>query len=114
MPGRTDLTPRIPPAVANLARFAGAGIIGPVLFITLVILQGVLQPDYSHIGMPISALAVAGLFPWINPSYRARCQTMSRFPVALLVALLVGLTVPRRAPALGASGPEPANGLGQG
>jgi hypothetical membrane protein len=34
-----------------------AGMIGPVLFITLVILHGMLQPDYNHIAMPISALA---------------------------------------------------------
>jgi hypothetical membrane protein len=34
-----------------------AGIIGPVWFTTLVIAQGILQPDYSHIMMPISALA---------------------------------------------------------
>jgi hypothetical membrane protein len=33
-----------------------AGIIGPIWFITLVIVQGILQPDYSHIAMPISAL----------------------------------------------------------
>lgn len=33
-----------------------AGIVGPILFITLVIIQGILQPDYSHIAMPISAL----------------------------------------------------------
>ena len=33
-----------------------AGIVAPVWFITLVILQGVLQPDYSHITMPVSAL----------------------------------------------------------
>jgi len=36
---------------------AWAGIIGPVGFTTLVILQGFLQPDYSHVRMPISALA---------------------------------------------------------
>ena len=34
-----------------------AGIIGPIWFITLVVVQGILQPDYSHIAMPISALA---------------------------------------------------------
>jgi hypothetical membrane protein len=34
-----------------------AGIIGPVWFAILVIVQGFLQPDYSHIRMPISALA---------------------------------------------------------
>jgi hypothetical membrane protein len=34
-----------------------AGIIAPIWFITLVIIQGILQPDYSHITMPVSALA---------------------------------------------------------
>ena len=34
-----------------------AGIAGPVIFTVLVIVQGVLQPGYSHIQMPISALA---------------------------------------------------------
>lgn len=40
-----------------IARLAIAGIIGPVWFATLVIVQGILQPDYSHVAMPISALA---------------------------------------------------------
>lgn len=34
-----------------------AGIIGPTWFTTLVVVQGVLLPDYSHVRMPISALA---------------------------------------------------------
>ena len=34
-----------------------AGMIGPALFTTLVVLQGFLQPDYSHVKLPISALA---------------------------------------------------------
>lgn len=36
---------------------AYAGIAGPIIFTALVIVQGVLQPDYSHIRQPISALA---------------------------------------------------------
>src|SRR6185295_10299611 len=40
-----------------IAPLAIAGIIGPIWFVTLVIVQGILQPDYSHIRMPISALA---------------------------------------------------------
>ena len=40
-----------------IAPFAIAGMIGPIWFVTLVIVQGILQPDYSHIRMPISALA---------------------------------------------------------
>lgn len=34
-----------------------AGITAPILFTTLVITQGLLQPDYSHVSMPISALS---------------------------------------------------------
>jgi hypothetical membrane protein len=34
-----------------------AGLIAPFQFIALVILQGVLQPGYSHVVQPISALA---------------------------------------------------------
>jgi hypothetical membrane protein len=34
-----------------------AGIIGPVWFTTLVVVQGFLLPDYSHVRLPISALA---------------------------------------------------------
>jgi hypothetical membrane protein len=40
-----------------LKPLAVAGMLGPVSFIALVIVQGILQPDYSHIAMPISALA---------------------------------------------------------
>lgn len=34
-----------------------AGIIGPIWSTALIVVQGVVQPDYSHIRMPISALA---------------------------------------------------------
>jgi hypothetical membrane protein len=34
-----------------------AGMVGPVLFTTLVVAQGELIPEYSHVRMPISALA---------------------------------------------------------
>ena len=34
-----------------------AGVIGPICFTSLVILQGLLAPDYSHLRLPISALA---------------------------------------------------------
>ena len=40
-----------------IGQLAIAGMVAPVWFITLVIVQGVLQPDYSHITLPISALA---------------------------------------------------------
>lgn len=42
-----------------------AGMIAPIWFITLVIVQGILQPDYSHMAMPISALA-AWVASWMQ------------------------------------------------
>ena len=44
-------------SVARARALALAGIIGPIWFTTLVILQGFLLPDYSHVKLPISALA---------------------------------------------------------
>jgi len=32
------------------------GVIGPLAFIALVIAQGLMHPDYSHVAMPVSAL----------------------------------------------------------
>jgi hypothetical membrane protein len=46
---------QLPPRTSALV--ALAGIIGPVWFTTLVVVQGFLQPDYSHVRLPISALA---------------------------------------------------------
>lgn len=40
-----------------MATLAIAGIAAPILFLALVIVQSVLQPDYSHLALPISALA---------------------------------------------------------
>lgn len=42
-----------------------SGIAGPIWFATLVLAQGVLHPDYSHIKLPISALA-AWPMGWIQ------------------------------------------------
>ena len=44
------------------------GIVAPAVFTTLVVVQGWLQPDYSHVKMPISALAAwpAGWIQVIN------------------------------------------------
>jgi hypothetical membrane protein len=36
---------------------AAAGLLAPVWFTSLVVVQGRLQPDYSHVALPISALA---------------------------------------------------------
>jgi len=44
------------PVPSPAALLAIAGMAGPLLFTALVILQGLLQPEYSHVGQPISAL----------------------------------------------------------
>ena len=36
---------------------AAAGIIGPVMFAAVALVQSLLHPDYSHVALPISALA---------------------------------------------------------
>lgn len=60
-----------------------AGTIGPLVFIALVVVQGMLQPDYSHIAMPISALAAWPL-GWL--------QNLNFFILAALnAAFAVGL-----------------------
>jgi hypothetical protein len=40
-----------------IAALAAAGIAGPVLFVVFVLVQSLLHPDYSHVALPISALA---------------------------------------------------------
>jgi hypothetical membrane protein len=42
---------------AVTAGLAAAGLVGPTWFAVLVVLQGLLHPDYSHVALPISALA---------------------------------------------------------
>jgi hypothetical membrane protein len=64
-----------------------AGIVGPIWFTTLVIAQGVLQPDYSHVAMPISALAAwpAG---WMqNLNFVVVAVLMAAFTAALHSAI---------------------------
>lgn len=51
-PGNADARTR--PIARALAL---AGIIGPIWFTVSVVVQGLLQPDYSHMTLPISALA---------------------------------------------------------
>jgi hypothetical membrane protein len=68
------------PAIRTLAL---AGLIVPAWFTTLVIVQGVLAPDYSHVALPISALA-AWPRGWI--------QNLNFYVSgSLLAALAVGL-----------------------
>ena len=48
---------RVQSAIVVTRTLALGGIIGPLLFTALVLVQGLLQPDYSHLRQPISALA---------------------------------------------------------
>ena len=45
---------------------AVAGIAGPLFFTTLVVAQGIWQPDYSHVEMPISAAGMLSTAPLIE------------------------------------------------
>src|SRR6187401_1332118 len=47
----------VPARIPRLRMLALAGIVGPIWFTTLVIIQGFLLADYSHVRLPISALA---------------------------------------------------------
>jgi hypothetical membrane protein len=46
----------VDPVPVAAGALAIAGIAAPLLFTTLVIVQGLLQPEYSHVSQPISAL----------------------------------------------------------
>jgi hypothetical membrane protein len=60
-----------------------AGIIGPILFASLVIAQGLLQPDYSHVGQPISALAAWPL-GWVqNLNFAVFALLIAAFTIGL-------------------------------
>ena len=92
-----------------IARLGIAGILGPLCFSTLVIVQGILQPDHSHIAMPISALAAwpAGWMQNLNFFVSATLTAAFAFGVhnairptrlgvagtALLIASSVGLVM---------------------
>ena len=53
------------PTTGHLARLAVAGLVAPILFAILVIVQGLLQPDYNHVALPVSALSAWPL-GWIQ------------------------------------------------
>lgn len=64
-----------------------AGVIGPVLFTSLVIAQGLLQPDYSHFSQPISALAAWPL-GWVqNLNFAVFALLLAAFTVGLNCAV---------------------------
>ena len=65
-----------------------AGVVGPIGFIILVVVQGTMQPDYNHISMPISALAAwpAG---WLqNLNFFVFATLMAAFAIGLNDAIL--------------------------
>jgi hypothetical membrane protein len=67
----------------SIVRLVIAGVIAPVWFITLVIIQGLLQPDYSHIAMPVSALAALPL-GWVqNVNFFVTGALMAAFAIGL-------------------------------
>jgi len=89
--------------VARLARTerrpasAIAGLVSPLVFTALVVVQGWLQPDYSHVALPISALA-AWPYGWI--------QAVNFFVYACLLAIFAsGLHRAIRPARAGAVGP---------
>ena len=62
---------------------AYAGIVGPVVFTVLVILQGVWQPDYDYVRLPISALAAWPL-GWIQETaFLILGLSLMAFPLGL-------------------------------
>jgi len=66
---------------------AAAGIVAPILFTMLVIVQSVLQPEYSHVAVPISALA-ARPHGWIqNLNFFAFSVLMTAYAIGLHVGL---------------------------
>ena|SRR5688572_19885163 len=50
---------------AIVATLAAAGIVAPILFTVAFIAQGLLRPEYSHVAMPVSALAT-GPSGWVQ------------------------------------------------
>jgi hypothetical membrane protein len=71
------------PRLSLIRTTALAGIIGPIWFTTFVVLQGLLLPDYSHVRMPISALA-AWPTGWIqNVNFYVTGALLMAFAVAL-------------------------------
>jgi len=72
---------------SRLPPLALAGIVGPCLFTALVVVQAAIQPDYSHVHMPISALAAwpAG---WIQ---NLNFYAFGTLTIAFAVGLHLGL-----------------------
>lgn len=69
-----------------------AGVVGPIWFTLVVIVQGLLQPDYSHVAMPISALA-AWPYGWMQ---RLNFYVFGALLTAVAVGLHLGMRSGRR------------------
>jgi hypothetical membrane protein len=90
----TDPLPRVD---STAARLIVAGLVAPFPFIALVILQGYLQPGYSHVAHPISALAALPL-GWIQ---NINFYVLGTLTIAYAIGLQFGVRPTRR----GAIGP---------
>jgi hypothetical membrane protein len=67
-----------------------AAILGPCLFTVLVVVQAALQPDYSHLEMPISALAAWPL-GWVqNLNFYAFGALLIAFAIGLHLGMMPG------------------------
>jgi len=77
---------------SHVRTLALAGVVGPVLFTVLVILQGLLIPAYSHISLPISALE-AWPTGWIQ---RLNFWVVGFLTIAFAYALHMGVQPARR------------------
>ena len=76
----TDPPPRVPSTLARLTTLGG---LAPLPFIAVVILQAAVQPGYSHVAHPISALGrfrSGGSRTSTSPSWEpSRSHTQSAF-----------------------------------
>src|SRR5919205_2064605 len=79
-----------------ISGLAIAGIVGPFLFVLIVIVQSVLHPDYSQLELPISALA-AWSGGWLQS---ANFFVFGILTIAFAIGLHLGVR-PSRAGALG-------------
>ena len=77
---------------SRVRTLALAGVVGPVLFTVLVILQGLLIPAYSHVSLPISALE-AWPTGWIQ---RLNFWVVGFLNIAFAYALHLGVQPARR------------------
>jgi hypothetical protein len=97
------------------ARLIVAGRIAPFPFIALVILQGLLQPGYSHVVQPISALAALPLGWLQNINFYVAGTLLIDYAIGLHFSISPALPVrptstkspPRSATHSGAGGWQP-------